>query len=209
MVDCLRVPFYFGLGSRYSYLAATQLDRIEEETGCIFDWMPLCSSDLIQRANNGRTPFKGNRLSGQYDLSYRERDAAMWARFYDIPYTNPAPASIEVSDFAKACWAMPDVDTKKLYSVELMKMVFSRGEVVTHSGLARVAAEVGIPAKEFQSEFESPETDTKHQSAMSRALDDGVFGVPSFVVRGSVIWGNDRLPLLKMAIMEAQEKMAH
>ena len=41
------VPFYFGLGSRYSYLAATQLDLIEHRTGCTFEWLPLQSAELM------------------------------------------------------------------------------------------------------------------------------------------------------------------
>jgi 2-hydroxychromene-2-carboxylate isomerase len=29
-----QVDFFYGLGSRYSYLAATQIARLETETGC-------------------------------------------------------------------------------------------------------------------------------------------------------------------------------
>jgi 2-hydroxychromene-2-carboxylate isomerase len=48
------VPFYFGPGSRYSYLAATQLDRVAAETGARFVWRGLFSGDLIART--GGTP---------------------------------------------------------------------------------------------------------------------------------------------------------
>ncbi len=39
------VEAYFGLGSRYSYLASTQLDRIAAETGTAFNWIPIASPE--------------------------------------------------------------------------------------------------------------------------------------------------------------------
>ena len=34
------------LGSRYSYLASTQLDRIALETGATINWIPIFSEEL-------------------------------------------------------------------------------------------------------------------------------------------------------------------
>ena len=50
------VTFYFGPGSRYSYLASTQLPRISEETGARFIWRAVYSPELIARA--GSDPFQ-------------------------------------------------------------------------------------------------------------------------------------------------------
>ena len=58
----LVVDFYYGLGSRYSYLASTQLERIAAETGCRFAWHPV-SSGALMRLRGGR-PFRGEPVSG-------------------------------------------------------------------------------------------------------------------------------------------------
>jgi 2-hydroxychromene-2-carboxylate isomerase len=58
------VEFFYGIGSRYAYLASTQLDRLAAETGCRFVWRPLFSGDLF--AARGRNPFAGEPTSGQY-----------------------------------------------------------------------------------------------------------------------------------------------
>ena len=70
------VDFIYGLGSRYSYLAATQLARIERETGATFRWRPLSSSRLIGRRADD--PFAA-KAGGQYDWDYRRRDSEAWA----------------------------------------------------------------------------------------------------------------------------------
>ena len=82
-----RVDFYLGLGSRYSYLAASQVDRIEKTHGCRFVWKPIASGALMDR--RGGNPFRGEPLSGQYDWGYREYDAKCWAAYYGIPFREP------------------------------------------------------------------------------------------------------------------------
>ena len=64
------VDFYLGLGSRYSYLAASQVERIEKAYDCRFVWKPIASGALMDR--RGGNPFRGEPLSGQYDWGYRE-----------------------------------------------------------------------------------------------------------------------------------------
>jgi 2-hydroxychromene-2-carboxylate isomerase len=71
------VEFFFGLGSRYSYLAFSQISRIEATLGCRFLLRPLGSMELLKLL--GRSPFAGAPLSGQYEWEYRRKDAEAWA----------------------------------------------------------------------------------------------------------------------------------
>jgi len=61
----LLVDFYFGVGSRYSYLAATQLKALGAETGVRFNWLAVDSSRLI--AARGHNPSAAPDGIGQYD----------------------------------------------------------------------------------------------------------------------------------------------
>src|SRR5215470_15595475 len=81
------VDFFFSPGSRYSYLAASQIPSIEAEHGCRVDWRPVNGPDI--RALRGRDPFSGEPLSGQYEWSYRQRDAEAWADYYGIRFREP------------------------------------------------------------------------------------------------------------------------
>jgi len=42
------IDFYYAIGSRYSYLAASQIDSLEKDTGCQVRWYPVNSRTLIQ-----------------------------------------------------------------------------------------------------------------------------------------------------------------
>src|SRR2546423_11584653 len=80
------VDAYLGLGSRYSYLASTQLDRIAAETGAAIMWIPIASPELFEA---GRNPFEGVPVSGQYEFYYRKADSVAWADYYHVPFREP------------------------------------------------------------------------------------------------------------------------
>jgi len=86
MAASLSVDFVYGIRSRYSYLASTQLDRIAAETGATINWIPIFGEELRPP---DRDPFKGAPISGQYDWNYRKQDARAWAAFYRVPLREP------------------------------------------------------------------------------------------------------------------------
>src|SRR5215831_21225054 len=81
------VSFFYSIGSRYSYLASTQIDALQRDCGCAVQWIPLNSVALM--AERGMSPFGEDPVSGQYVWTYREADAIRWARFYGAPYIEP------------------------------------------------------------------------------------------------------------------------
>ena len=200
-----KIPFYYGLGSRYSYLAATQLARIEAETSCRFEWLPLQSGELIRRANKGLSPFAGQAASGQYHWEYRRRDAEAWAKYYDVPYCEPQLSRLDPADLALACWAAEGQGRLKEMSRLIFRALFAESHVATRDLLRDLAQDLGLDGELFLQLLDDDETAAKHEKALRRALSDGVFGVPSFVVAGEMFWGNDRLLLVEKALQSAVE----
>ena len=191
------VPFYFGLGSRYSYLAATRLERIEAESKCRFEWLPLQSDELIRRANGGQSPFDGEPRSGQYDPAYRQRDAEVWAAYYEVPYKEPVALRTDPSDLAKACWVGDAEGQLEAMSWRIFRAVFVEAIVISRGLLGELAAEVGLVGSELIAALDAPATVARHEAVLDRAIKDGAFGVPTFIVAGQVFWGNDRLPVVE------------
>lgn len=194
------VPFYFGLGSRYSYLAATQLDLIEYRSSCQFEWLPLQSAELIRRANGGQSPFEGGSPSGQYDWGYRARDAKDWADYYGVPYEEPANPGHDTEDMAKACLIAGRHGQLKPMCMAIFRVKFVDGLEVDREILSVLAAELGLQADGFIAALDSAEVNAQHEGLLQRALDAGVFGVPAFQIGDKIFWGNDRLPLVEHAL---------
>lgn len=191
------VAFFYSIASRYSYLAASQLGELVAETGCHVEWFPLNSVRLLQERGGG--PFRGEPVSGQYDWSYRTRDAERWAELYGIPFVETrGRVEIDSEALALACTAAKRLGKVEAVSRELFAAVFDgTTSLIDVHECVRRAERCGFAADAFQGELALPATKKQLDHTMKAAQRAGVFGVPAFVVAGELFWGNDRLVLLK------------
>ncbi len=191
----LTVDFYYGLGSRYSYLASTQIERIAAATGCRFEWYPAASSALM--ALRGGRPFRGEPISGQYEWPYRRHDAEAWAEYYGVPYREPVDFLVDPDYLAVAATAAKQLGAVEVYSRRLFRAVFVEGRAVAEADLAELATEAGLDAAAFRAQLADPATTERYQAELRRARERGAFGVPTFFLGERMFWGNDRLVLLE------------
>ncbi len=198
----LTVDFYYGLGSRYSYLASTQLARIAAETGCRFDWHPLKSGALMEL--RGGHPFHGAPVSGQYEWPYRRLDAEAWAEFYGVPYREPVDFLVDPAYLAVAAIAAKRLGAVEAYSRRLFRAIFVDGRAVAEADLSDFAEDAGLDAAAFRTHLDDPATAEMHEAALQAAHRRSAFGVPTFFVGDHLFWGNDRLPLVAHFINKAR-----
>jgi 2-hydroxychromene-2-carboxylate isomerase len=190
------VEFFYGIGSRYSYLAASQMERLERDAGATVRWRPLYSSVLMER--RGMDPFRGAPTSGQYEPHYRTRDVTRWANYYGIPFHDPEREPLDWGRFALAAVAADRLGAVVPVTKALFDAVFGAGVAPKDdTDLARIATQCGLDEREFRHLLDDPKTQTRHDRTIEDAIAAGVFGVPSFVVEGELFWGNDRLALLR------------
>ena len=192
------IDFYLGLGSRYSYLAASQVDRIEKTYGCRFVWKPIASGALMDR--RGGNPFRGEPASGQYDWGYREYDAKCWAAYYGIPFREPVAFRVDPDRLALACLAADEQGALVACCRLLQRLIFIDGLAIDDEVIAGLASQLGLDATAFRRDLGSPTTRARHDSLLEEARTHGAFGVPTFFVDRQMFWGNDRLVLLEAAL---------
>ena len=192
------VDFYLGLGSRYSYLAASQVDRLETQYGCRFAWKPIASGALIDR--RGDNPFRREGGVGQYDRSYREYDAKAWAAYYGIPFREPVPFEVEADVPALACLSAERQGALVACCRALFATIFADGATIDAVAIDALPARLGLDAAIFHRDLASADIRARHEALIDEAAARGAFGVPTFFLDGRMFWGNDRLPLLEAAL---------
>ena len=199
------VDAYLGLGSRYSYLASTQLDRLAEETGATINWIPIFSEELRPP---DRDPFKGPPISGQYDWFYRRQDAEAWADFYGVPFREPmGRLNVDSRLLVRAALAAGQLKKR----VPMMKRLFAAVYVDDRSDIdvaacIDFAVEVGIERNAFRNALQNPAIEAERFAILERAQERGVFGVPYFLTGGRSFFGNDRLVLLKHYLKKTEDR---
>ena len=190
------IEFFHGIGSRYSYLAASQMERLERDTGATVRWRPLYSGALMKR--RGMDPFAGPPASGQYEPAYRTRDVTRWADYYGIPFHDPDWDALDWQRLALAAVAADRLGGVVPFTKNLFDAIFGAGIAPkTAADLTRIADGSRLDGQNFVRLIDDDETQRRHDQNIIDALAAGVFGVPSFAVDGELFWGNDRLVLLR------------
>lgn len=193
------VEFFFSPGSRYSYLAASQIPRIEADTGYQFDWRPVRGTEI--RALIGRDPFEGEPISGQYDWPYRRRDAEMWAEYYGIPFREPPNHEFDFDLLARAAAAGKRLGKAASYGWALCSMVYgSQTWPIDREVCLSLAEQAGLARGGLDRSLDDPASRELLSRTAREAHERGIFGVPTFFFAGSMYWGNDRLVLLEHAL---------
>jgi 2-hydroxychromene-2-carboxylate isomerase len=191
----LEVEFYFGLGSRYSYFAFTQIARIEGRYPCVFKLLPISSIELMEI--RGTSPFQGAPVSGQYDWDYRRRDAKAWADYYKTPFIEPKPLPADHRLMARACLAADLQQALRPYSEAMFQAVFADNLPIGAETCSLIAARLKLDTSRFNLDIHSPLVEARVTFNARRAANRGAFGVPTFFVDDQMFWGNDRLVLVE------------
>lgn len=196
------VEFFFSPSSRYCYLAASQIPRIEASTGCQFDWRPVRGSQI--RALRGHDPFAGVPVSGQYDWAYRECDARAWAEYYGIPYREPPGHTLDFDLLARAAAAGKLLGAAGSYGWALCVAAYGSEQwPVDREACLAVAQRVGLATSQVARLLDDPSVEDSLTETAHEAHARGAFGVPTLFFEGRLYWGNDRLVLLEHALQRA------
>ena len=190
-----RLTFYFSTGSRYSYLAMSQLPQLERRYAVQFEWVPVNGKRI--RALRGADPLQGPPQSGQYDWAYREHDAKAWADYYGIDFVEPEDVNFDAELLLRAVIAAGKQGDVRAYAWALAQEVFARGTwPLDQAVVERVAAALALDMKAFRAACNDPVTEQILESNCVEAVTRGAFGTPSLFVDDDLFWGNDRLVLV-------------
>jgi 2-hydroxychromene-2-carboxylate isomerase len=166
-------------------------------------WRPLFSGDLF--AARGRDPFAGAPASGQYEWAWRRRDAERWAAYYGVPYREPDGVQFDPRRLALAGTAAARLGAAKAFSRSVFQALFVDGvSPLDDDVCVTLAQDAGLDPIGFRRVLDRPETAADLAATLAAATARGVFGVPSFVLGDEVYFGNDRLVLLRHALLEAR-----
>jgi 2-hydroxychromene-2-carboxylate isomerase len=195
-----QVDFFFSPASRYSYLAATQIAALERETGCFVTWRPVHGPDI--RELRGRDPFQGPAVSGQYEPAYRKADAEAWAAFYGVPFQEPREFHFDYKLLVRGAIAAQRLGGGSAFLLALADAVYGSDRwPLDRALLVELSRSHGIDSDRFIAELDSDSVTATLAQTAQEAFERGAFGVPTFFVGSQMFWGNDRLVLVRHALL--------
>jgi len=186
------IDFYFDFMSPFAYLAHHHLLLRQAEFGYQLAYHPLDLSYVKVKAGN---TGPSNR-SIPAKIKYLMADLDRWAKRYGIPLTVPATHDSKLANIGVLVATERGVATE--FALAVWKRTWGAGGDFASIPLLRdVAHSLDWNADEFEALLHSPILEQRYQASSDRALEQGVFGVPTMIVDGLMWWGNDRLFMLE------------
>lgn len=183
------IDFWFSTGSTYTYLTVSRLEKFAADTGVPINWRPFSVRTIMREQNN--TPFATKPVK----MAYMWRDIERRAGMYGLEVKVPAPYPLKEFDLANRLsllglqegWGKP-------YIVASYRRWFVDGqEPAVDPNLSASLREVGQDSAAAVERARSDRIGQAYEAATDEARKLGVFGSPTFAVRGEVFWGDDRL----------------
>ncbi len=185
-----QVKLYFAYTSPFSYLAKDPAYALEQSHNVRLRFIPY---GIDIRSVYGEPSARAER--DQRKVRYLYLDARRFAAERGLIIRPPRRIfSARLAFYGAFC--AEDQDLFRPYTDRVFERFWKRElEIEDLQALAGILREVGADPARFHGYAREPESEAKERlkACFAEAEQDGVFGVPSFVVDGELFWGNDRI----------------
>ena len=187
------LEFWFDPASTYAYLSAMRIEQEATRKGVQVDWRPFLLGPIFQAQGWQTSPFNIYPAKGRYMVRDIERTAE--ARGLP-PFRLPDPFPARSVTAARVALVASDRACVAAFMRALFHAQFAEGRDIADTDVLRrclVLAGVVDPQTVLAAAGEADVKDRLRRQT-TRALDNGVFGAPTFVTPdGELFWGDDRL----------------
>jgi 2-hydroxychromene-2-carboxylate isomerase len=184
------IEFWFDFGSNYSYLSVMRIEAAAAQHDVKIVWKPFLLGPIFKSFGWDTSPFLLQKQKGDYMW----KDMVRQCRKYGVPWTRPTtfprravlPMRVALLG-AEQLWIAD-------YCRKIMLLNFSEDrDIDSPEAVGEVLADLGLPAVEIIRDAQAQQNKLRLREQTEVAQARGIFGAPTFFVRGEMFWGNDRL----------------
>lgn len=185
-----QIEFWFEYGSTYTYLTVARMERAAAFAGVEVAWRPFLLAPIFAKAGLPQGPF----LPFPAKIRYMWRDIERRAKQHGLPYRKPStypPSTLLTARVGV-------IAAREGWCADYTRAVFERHwtqdvAIGSRENLRDSIEKAGRGADDVIARAESPANKAALREQTEEAEMRGIFGSPSFVARGELYWGDDRL----------------
>lgn len=192
------IDYYFWMNSDWAYLGADRLEALAQRQAVEIRYKPVDLPNVYART--------GGMLLGQRSQerqNYRATELRRWCRKLGIqvnPYPRYMCPNADLASCIVIAAALQGLAVLPLYKAILRAEWVEERDISDVTTLCEILDEQDLDSATLLREAEAPETAQRYRAYTDDAVSAGVFGSPSYVYRGELFWGQDRLDMLEEAI---------
>jgi 2-hydroxychromene-2-carboxylate isomerase len=193
--------FYYDFGSLNAYLAWRLLPGIEQRTGARFEQVPVLLGGIFKATGN-RSPVEAYAgVPAKLAYEFREIDRFIARHGIDEFRMNPH-FPVNTLMLMRGAVAAEEMELSEAYVPAIFHFMWEDPRKLDDPEVLEAAlAEAGLPAEELLELAVDQSVKDQLVANTREAIDQGVFGLPSFIVGGELFFGKDRLREVEEAIL--------
>jgi 2-hydroxychromene-2-carboxylate isomerase len=193
------VTVYYSLQSPWTYLGWARLRELIAQTGATAHYRPIQSGPLFQAS--GTLPLAQRPRQRQ---AYRLMELRRWRDHLGVPL-NLHPKYFPVDEALAARMVIAHRqrggDIAALSQAMLTGVWAEERDLADRATLLEIAREQGADGPALLDAAGDEAAQTGYQANTQAAIDQGVFGMPTFVIGDELFWGQDRLDFVARALV--------
>ena len=198
------IEFFFDCSSPWTYLAFHNLQPLAAELGVPITWRPVLVGGIFNAVNSSVYAMRENPVPAKRD--YMIKDLRDWAREGELRIVFP-PKVFPVNSVRamRGCIALAEQGKLLPFATEIFEAYWGRDEDISQDAvLARACERVGVAPAGFFAAIARQQVKEQLKANTDEAMRRGAFGSPTIFVNGDdMYFGNDRLPLVRSAVLRA------
>jgi len=195
------IEFFFDCSSPWTYLAFHNLQPLAAELNEPVHWRPVLVGGIFNAVNPSVYAMRDNPVPAKW--AYMLKDLQDWAREAGLKIVFP-PRVFPVNSVKamRGClWLAPQGKLLP-FATAVFEAYWAREEDISQDAvLLKICDQVGIDGDAFLAGIAQPAIKEQLKANTEEVIARGGFGSPTLYLGDDMYFGNDRLPLLKAAIL--------
>ena len=201
------IEFFFDCSSPWTYLAFHNIQPLAKEFGQKISWRPILVGGIFNTINPSVYARRENPVPAK--IAYDKKDMADWARLAGLAIKMP-PTVFPVNSVKamRGCiWLGNDMLP---FARTIFQAYWGEDQDISQDAvLAEVCQRVGIDPKAFFAAIGEQKIKDALKANTDELMARGGFGSPTiFVDKTDMYFGNDRLPLIREALLRLKARAA-
>ena len=197
-----QLEFFFDYSCPWVYLAFNRAREAAMRTGAKIMWRPV----LLDRVFDAVNPaLLESRLDPKLrSARYQAKDLGDWARYCGLKITRLHHWPDDVELALRGAVVALENDVIEPFSRRVFEAYFGALEDINQvQVLVEIAVACGLDNKQFQQQIGEADTVLQLQHNTNELVERGGFGCPTMFIGDDMYFGNDRMPLVEMALARA------
>lgn len=199
------IEFYFDISSPWTYLAFHNIQPLARELNVPIAWKPFLVGGVFNTINPSVYASREKPIAAKQN--YLRKDLADWARFVGLPIRFP-PSVFPVNSVKamRACVALDPEGKLPAFATAAFEAYWGDDRDISQEAvLAEVARRAGVDWATLHARIQTQAIKDALKANTDELIARGGFGSPTVFVDGSdMYFGNDRLPLVRDAVLRIQ-----